>query len=89
MFLAKIKQLHEDNHYHDADVDDDDHHHDDVCALYLWYVFVFVNQFGKFFYSFAQITHSNTHNNNNNNNNLLRYSGKTVAETMEVLISIK
>lgn len=52
------------------------------------YVFVFVNQFGKFFYSFAQITHSNTHN-SNNNNNLVRYSGKTVDETMEVLISIK
>lgn len=57
-----------------------------LCIL--WYVFVFVNQFGKFFYSFAQITHSNTHN-SNNNNNLVRYSGKTVAETMEVLISIK
>lgn len=74
MFLAKIKQLHEDNHHHDADADDDDDHHDDdVCALYLWYVFVFVNQFGKFFYSFAQITHSNTHNNNN------KYSGKNCS----------
>lgn len=87
MFLAKIKQLHEDNHYHHHH-DDDDVDDDDVCALYLWYVFVFVNQFGNFFYSFAQITHSNTHN-SNNNNNLVRYSGKTVAETMEVLISIK
>lgn len=59
-----------------------------VLYIYLWYVFVFVNQFGKFFYSFAQITHSDTHN----DDNLVRYvyvCGKLWLKTKEVLISIK